>query len=242
MSVLRLASKILRNPRTVRQYLHYVGISIDPEGSRISKWAFGNIERVRVLDVFPGIENIDIKILGPFRRKINMSLDTYEVCVLCAISKFTGATRIVEIGTYDGNTTLNLAANSPKEGVIVTVDLPPTWKGNEFGNVADPDLVGVQFRNHIHACKIKQIFCNSADLDTTEIGNNVDLYFIDGCHKYDYVKKDTINALKCTRSGGLIVWHDYGYLQEVSRVVDEYAETLSAKCIQGTRLAIGFVP
>lgn len=68
-----------------------------------------------------------------------------------------------------------------------------------------------------------------------------DLVFIDGCHHYEYVKKDTQNAIKYLKSGGMIIWHDYGMVRHVSKVVDETAKRLKINAIQGTRLAVGYI-
>jgi hypothetical protein len=65
------------------------------------------------------------------------------------------------------------------------------------------------------------------------------MIFIDGNHYYDYVKSDSENALGCLRAGGLIVWHDYGMIEDVSRAVDELAGRVGVLAIRGTSLAVG---
>ena len=65
--------------------------------------------------------------------------------------------------------------------------------------------------------------------------------FIDGCHAYEYVRKDTENALRAVRKGGVVMWHDYGMIKEVSRAVDEFARQLDVKVIRGTRIALAVV-
>ena len=54
------------------------------------------------------------------------------------------------------------------------------------------------------------------------------------------MRKDTESALGHLRPGGLLVWHDYGAIKDVSQVVDEMARTMRVEVIQGTRLALGF--
>ena len=47
------------------------------------------------------------------------------------------ARKIIEIGTFDGNTALNIAANTPDEARIFTVDLPKDWAEAERRNEVD---------------------------------------------------------------------------------------------------------
>jgi hypothetical protein len=128
-----------------------------------------------------------------------------------------GCLRRDDTGTFDGSTALNLAANTPADAQIVTVDLPPNWEGDfslqtpeEYQNITDRGTVGQRFRNTEHEGKIEQVFGDSAMIDWPELPGRFDIVFIGGCHYYDYVAKDTQNPLKYLRPEGLIIWHDYG--------------------------------
>lgn len=220
----------------------------DPEAYRIGSWSFGRLPREPVTQVFPGIERIDVQLLRAFDRDVWTSLDSREALILCALAKLREARAIVEIGTYEGNTALNLAANTPDDALIYTIDMPSDWNGRmemkvpELKiNVTEGSGVGRQFKNTEYSKKIRQIYSDSASLDWSQLPVPVDFVFIDGCHDYSYVKKDTANALRCLRPGGLIVWHDYGMYKDVSRVVDETGRTITTRAIRGTRLAVGFV-
>lgn len=139
------------------------------------------------------------------------------------------AKNILEIGTYDGNTTLNLAVNSPFDTLITTVD------------ITDKAQIGSQYRDTDYSKKIIQIFGDSAKIDWSRMSIPFDIVFIDGCHYCEYVNKDTQNAMRYLKSGGIIVWHDYGMIKAVSEVADETAKRIKVKAIRGTRLAIGFM-
>jgi hypothetical protein len=55
------------------------------------------------------------------------------------------------------------------------------------------------------------------------------------------VESDTRNALKVLAPGGIIVWHDYGMIPDVSVVVDRFARELgnmNFAALEGTRLAM----
>jgi hypothetical protein len=139
----------------------------DPTVGRMAYWRHGSLPRVPITEVFRGIEQVDVTILRTFDREIGTSLDAQEMMVLAAVAKFTGAKNLLEIGTFDGNTALNLAANSPPEARVTTVDLPPDWNGQwvvpvprTFRNVTDRKRVGLQYRDTVYAHKIHQVYCD----------------------------------------------------------------------------------
>ena len=67
----------------------------------------------------------------------------------------------------------------------------------------------------------------------------MDLVFIDGCHQFEYVKKDSINSFEILNKNGFLVWHDYGFVGDVSMFVDQWAKQNDRKIkrIAGTRIA-----
>jgi predicted O-methyltransferase YrrM len=219
----------------------------DLEAYRISRWSYGQLPRVYLPEFLLGIENVDVVLLNLFQRRIGLSLDAQELMLLCAIQRFIGAANVLEIGTYDGNTALNLAANLNADGCVTTIDLPPDWDGQftydvpeTLRNVTDRNRIGIQYRHTPQEKCIKQVLGDSAAIDWQRLTGPFDLIFIDGCHYYEYVKKDTENALRYLREGGVIVWHDYGEYKDVSRAVDETARHITVHAIRGTRLAIGW--
>ncbi len=226
------------------------GISFkDLEAYRISTWRHGRLPRVHLTQIFPGIEMVNVNLVNLYRRKIGLSMDAGEVMTLCAIERYIGARNIVEIGTYDGNTALNLAANLPEDGgCVTTIDLPKNWDRkflydvpNNHWNVTDRNGIGAQFQGTRYESRIRQVLGDSAGVDWKELNAPFDMIFIDGCHFCDYVRADTKNALKNIRPGGVIVWHDYGDIKDVSRVVDETAREINVRVVRGTRLAVGWV-
>ncbi len=89
--------------------------------------------------------------------------------------------------------------------------------------------------------KIEQIYCDSAKFDYSLLGKIFDLFIIDGCHDYNYLKIDTENAFKYTRKGGVIIWHDYGMLKDVSKYIDQLSKKINIYAIQGTRLCLSII-
>jgi predicted O-methyltransferase YrrM len=218
----------------------------DPEVRRVGEWVWGDLPRESIVSVFPGIEEVDVGIERTFDRPPDgSSIDPYEIVCICAIERHTKASKVLEIGTYLGNTALNLAANLAEGGRVVTVDLPRDWDGrfsiavpDRFVNVEAREAVGVQYEGRPEKKAIEQVFADSATLDWEELGGPFDLIFIDGCHFIDYVRRDTENALVHLAAGGTLILHEDGMSRHVSRVVDEVAKRRPVHALSGTRLAL----
>ncbi len=122
-----------------------------------------------------------------------------------------------EIGTFDGRTTLNLAANAGPDTRIYTLDLPrgevnATGLPLDHGDrkFVNKDASGTRFIGTPYERQITQLYGDSATFDFSPYHNSVDLVFVDGSHAYEYVRNDTQIALQLLRDGkGIILWHDY---------------------------------
>ena len=186
-----------------------------------------------------------------FDRKPGTSITVEEACNLAAIARGLEVRKALEIGTYDGNTALVLAANLAPGGEVVTVDLPPdfsiekqeslSYSDGEF-NLTPREQLARQYRGHPLSSRIRQVYADSAAMDWKALGGPFDLVFIDGCHSESYVQSYSENAVNVLTPGGAIVWHDYGMIPAVSSVVDRLARQLTSMkvyALEGTRLAIG---
>jgi predicted O-methyltransferase YrrM len=69
---------------------------------------------------------------------------------------------------------------------------------------------------------IVQLYGDTAQFDFAPWYGTRDLVFVDACHEYEYVRNDTDIALRLSRSGGLIIWHDYGSWVGVTRALNEF--------------------
>jgi hypothetical protein len=209
-------------------------------------WIFGDAEKKPVQELFPGIQNTDIVLKEALNSVDSTSLNHIELVVLCSIAKHINAKKILEIGTFQGKTTLNLAVNTPDDTVITTVDLPPI-ADSESVNKEDVDSqtkalmnneIGMLFRDTGYDNRIKQVFGDSMKIKWESLGSPFDLIFIDGGHFYECVLSDSGNAFKYARKGGVIIWHDYGMIEDVSKAVDEFLGKHRIYRISGTRLAV----
>jgi len=122
-----------------------------------------------------------------------------------------------EFGTFHGRTTLNMAANTPEQTVIYTLDLPraqmnrTAFKPDPFQRrMADKAMSGTRYRGTGWEHKIQQLYGDSATFDYAPYQGKMDFVFIDGAHTYEYVLNDSRKAIDLLRGGkGIILWHDY---------------------------------
>lgn len=163
-------------------------------------------------------EDIPIQVREPIAIDGNISLA--EIAVMSKLVKRYNPKRLFEIGTFDGRTTLNLAANASADAEVYTLDLPkdklsetdlPLETGEE--KYIDKDASGVRFLGTDCQQKITQLYGDSSTFDFSPFYNTVDFLFIDGSHSYEYVLSDSKLALDLLRDEqGVILWHDYGKL------------------------------
>jgi len=158
---------------------------------------------------------------------------TVDIVSLCMLCRAVQPKFVFEIGTLIGYTTAHLALNTPEDCRIYTLDLAPG---------ADP-VLRIQGRDSFHiglnkkrkryvweatpaARKVQTLFGDSANFDYSPYYGKVDLFFIDGAHSYEYVRSDTLNALKCCHPGSVVAWHDFGRgaVNGISRWLVEFSK------------------
>ena len=190
----------------------------------------------------------DLSMREPQARDGNVSL--YELFVINALVAQQAPLRIFEFGTFNGRTTLNLAANSPAAARVFTLDLP---RGQDTAHAlqpleekyADKPSSGDVFMGRPEAAKITQLYGDSARFDFAPYFDTIDFVFVDASHAYDYVLNDSRIAFRLLRKGnGTILWHDYGRTQwwpGVTKALHELRAASPAfqslRQIEGTSLA-----
>jgi len=160
------------------------------------------------------------------------NISNYEIECICRITKKYSPAAIFEIGTFNGRTSLNMAANIGLESKIYTLDLPQKHISNTKLRIKSGEkkfinkkISGTQFIGTPYEKKIIQIYADSAKYNYSQFLNTIDLVFIDGSHSYEYVINDTKMAMKLLRNGkGIIIWHDYGWNEVVQALNEFYHE------------------
>lgn len=167
---------------------------------------------------------------------------------LGAIAAVSRPKTIFEIGTYLGLSALTFALNTPETTRIVTVDLPEDYAEGDTDTLTKGDKnlvdrvsgnVGRALRGHPAAKRVKQVLCNSLELNVAAHAKSIDLALIDGGHSYELVRNDTEKVLPCLAKGGVIIWDDYRWnLPGVSRYVRELLKDRPLRRIAGSQYVI----
>ncbi len=181
--------------------------------------------------------------------KANGNVRVSELAVLAkAAAAVAPGREIIEIGTFDGRTTLNLAVNSDPATPVFTLDLPPdlaTKFALDHGErkFVEKPAPGERYRRagqpwKDSTAKITQLLGDSGAFDWSAHFGKAGLVFVDGSHAYDYAKHDTEMAFKLVAPGGMVLWHDYGVWEGVTRALEELEaeRKLGLKQVRGTSL------
>jgi predicted O-methyltransferase YrrM len=176
------------------------------------------------------------------------NISAYELLVIASLISLRQPVNLLEIGTFDGNTTLQMAVNAPSRSVVHTIDLPDGETATAVP-ILQEDVKFVidekkKFRRYggtLEEKNIEQHFGDSTTYDFAKFTTNgpIDFCFIDGGHSYECVKSDTEKALRILSEDAIVLWHDfnpncpgvYSYLCQLS-------ETAPIYHIEGTSLAI----
>lgn len=230
---------VRRGPKITKQYLS--------EMYRCSKTDAGlYLPPIKLTELISG--EAEFTIYRPADWDGSMTIT--EISSLCHLIAASRPRKILEIGSFQGLTTLNIALNAP-QAEVHTLDLPPATDPNST-RFKNNDASIISRRGFLHydgrpeAARIYQHFGDTATFDYEEIGGDVDICLIDAAHSYEYVRNDTAKALPLMSPEGLLLWHDYGrndFLADqedawgVTRFLHEIAAT-GVGILQGTSLGI----
>lgn len=178
----------------------------------------------------------------------NVSVE--ELCKICLIIQYLKPKRILEIGTYNGMTTLQIALNAPSNCITYTLDLPEdvsaslqlseidTYVSKHFKKKFGTG-VGSYFRDR-NDLNIRQLWGDSANFDYSVIDGEIDIIFIDAAHDYANKKIDSENAFKLLAPNGVILWHNYNDVlcPDVTKYLMEIAKTKSILHLRNTMIAV----
>jgi predicted O-methyltransferase YrrM len=192
------------------------------------------LPQAAIPEVFPGRgpQRITLASLEDGAWLAPVASYTADVVALCLLCRYLGPRRIFEIGTLNGFMAYHFALNAPSAR-IYSLDLPKAGSADDASlNITPMDRMHIAaaratteycFDGTAEAGRIECLFGDSATFDYTPFHDDIDLFFIDGAHSYEYVASDTANALRCCRPGGVIAWHDYGRVgvNGVSRRLEE---------------------
>jgi predicted O-methyltransferase YrrM len=207
--------------------------------------------RQRESDVFPSLEltevlseasGIDIHLNNFAYRGGNVSFG--ELCALAAMVRVLKPKTLFEFGTFDGNTTLQLALNSPRDAVVYTIDLPHGTQKTKLKISKGDEVIAGERSSHRRfngtefEHRIRPILEDSATYDYSILRTRVDLVFVDGSHSYEYIENDTQRALELLAPHGIIIWHDYLVWNDVTDYLNDLSQRLPLRHIRSTSLVV----
>lgn len=230
---------VRRGPRAAKQYLS--------EMYRCSKTDAGLYLPVVALEEIAPVQ-AEFTVSRPPDWAGSMTIT--EISSLCHLIAARRPRKVLEIGTFRGLTTLNMALNAP-DAEIHSVDLPQDIDpaSTQFDT---NDTAIIARRGHYYyasrqeASRIHQHYGDTAVFDFAEVGKGVDFCLIDAAHSYEYVRNDTARTLPLMAENSLMLWHDYGrndFLAAredawgVTRFLHEIAD-VGVSVLQGTSLGI----
>ncbi|HTO42667.1 MAG TPA: class I SAM-dependent methyltransferase [Burkholderiales bacterium] len=165
----------------------------------------------------------------------HMNVTVTELAFLSLLVRTAAPRVILELGTYDGNTTLQLAANSRPEALVYTVDLPDSRATRMHESGERPR----RYAASLHGAKVRQRHADTMSADFAALcdGHRPSLVFVDAGHRYANVKNDTEKSLAILERDGVLVWHDYAYnCAGVFNYLNELSQRLPLVHVRDTAL------
>ena len=168
-----------------------------------------------------GIELVDIKSIIEWDNvKLTLKhlphdeghVSILELLILSAFaSKLNDTQNVLEIGTFEGITSLNCSLNA-NNSKVYTIDLPLDHSLDELQDKEyldyDKDLIISDNRRSdilSNISNVSQLYGDSTKFDFSKF--EFSMAFIDGGHDYKTVRSDTENILKYINKPGTVFWH-----------------------------------
>ena len=198
----------------------------------------------------PPVAPIDVRAA----QAVDGNVSELELIAICRIVRAMRPRVVFEFGTFDGRTTLNLAANAPEDARVHTLDLPRAALPGLAARIeeaerryVEKDASGARFVGTPFAPRIVQHFGDSATFDYAPLHGTVDLAFVDASHAFEYVVNDSLHALRLlSPEGGIVLWHDYARWDGVTAALNQLRRAdprfAGLRHVDGTTLAMLRVP
>lgn len=171
------------------------------------------------------------------------SLSWEETVAISQLTAWCKPNTLFEFGTFDGRTTIHLAMNATDRATTYTIDVQ---RGPfEFG--ADSlyfrrSCVGEHFLGTPYEDRIRMLTADSRSFDYAPFRGRMDLIFIDADHSYSAVVHDSARAFEMIRPGGLVIWHDYLTIPDVTAAIQSLAKQRDLRSVEGTSLVVWIAP
>jgi predicted O-methyltransferase YrrM len=125
---------------------------------------------------------------------------------------------LVEIGSYLGGSGYFLAAGAAEGDSDTSLFCIDTWM-NDGMSEGQRDT-WIEFNENVSRFSSIIIPCRGGSKEIAQtFSREIDLLFIDGDHTFDGCMRDVESWLPLVRSGGIVLFHDYGWADGVQKVV-----------------------
>ncbi len=207
-------------------YHLYSGFGL-PDRWQRSPWRNDLKIPIRKLDeLFPEVDfTRSLELLFPIPRGLGVL--PQELIVLTKVVDHLKAKRVIEFGTAEGRTAVNIALHLPPEGEIITLDFPPVPGQNE---------IGFFYWDQPVKSRIKQVFASVEAWDYRPYRASAEVVFCDACDRMPGLAAEAFQAFSVIKPGGVIFRHDYTTAIGPTRFWDRLARELPVFQIEGTFL------
>jgi hypothetical protein len=192
-----------------------------PRLRRASYSYTSKLPRIQPQDILEGYA--DLKITIPFVSTHWETATLFDHAFIGSLAQALQPRKCVEIGTSLGLVTATIAANSPPDAEVHTID--------QHGD----ERIGSFFRRRPERTKITQHVSLSTQFNFEPFAGSVDLMFIDGSHEFEDVVRDSENAFKALSQRGVVIWHDVTpYFPGVMKALESLPSAGQIYRVQGT--------
>lgn len=132
---------------------------------------------------------------------------------LASLVRLTKARSILEVGVFEGCTSVDMIEALPKGGLYVGIDIKDYITPENNNRIKEAEKRGVV---------VDMFIANSHTKMANLPKNHFDIIFIDGNHEHSHVLAEFKLAETLVTQNGIIAFHDSIHLNDVKRVV-EYA-------------------
>lgn len=132
---------------------------------------------------------------------------------LASLVRLTKARSILEVGVFEGCTSVDMIEALPKGGLYVGIDIKDYITPENNNRIKEAEKRGVV---------VDMFIANSHTKMANLPKNHFDIIFIDGNHEHSHVLAEFKLAEALVTQNGIIAFHDSIHLNDVKRVV-EYA-------------------
>ena len=146
------------------------------------------------------------------------------------IKHFPTNSHFVEVGSWKGRSAAFMAVEINNSGKSIKFDCVDTWEGSKTEDAHQNDSYvknGLLYEKFLSNTEVvKHIITpkrgDSIQMSMTYEDDSLDFVFIDGDHRYEFVKADIEAWVPKVKIGGIVSGHDYGWCTDIRKAVHEF--------------------